>query len=89
MRKQLFSIHLFMLNRIGPPLIYPLKSPVFIGGSEDEWLKSTLHHPSIMQGINAEPLTNRVGGTLYGSHVRANHFVFDEIRRNCFCVICR
>ena len=23
----------------------------------DEWLKSTLHHPSIMQGINAEPLT--------------------------------
>jgi len=57
MRKQLFSIHLFMLNRIGPPLIYPLKSPVFIGGSGDEWLKSTLHHPSIMQGINAEPLT--------------------------------
>ena len=56
MRKQLFSIHLFMLNRIGPP-IYPLKSPVFIGGSGDEWLKSTLHHPSIMQGINAEPLT--------------------------------
>ena len=47
----------FMLSRIGPPLIYPLKSPVFIGGSEDEWLKSTLHHPSIMQGINAEPLT--------------------------------
>ncbi len=46
MRKQLFSIHLFMLNRIGPPLIYPLKSPVFIGVSEDEWLKSTLHHPS-------------------------------------------
>ena len=46
MRKQLFSIHLFMLNRIGPPLIYPLKSPVFIGGSGDEWLKSTLHHPS-------------------------------------------
>ena len=39
------------------PLIYPLKSPVFIGVSEDEWLKSTLHHPSIMQGINAEPLT--------------------------------
>ena len=39
------------------PLIYPLKSPVFIGGSGDEWLKSTLHHPSIMQGINAEPLT--------------------------------
>ena len=38
-------------------LIYPLKSPVFIGGSGDEWLKSTLHHPSIMQGINAEPLT--------------------------------
>ena len=58
MRKLLFSIHLFMLNRIGPPpLIYPLKSPVFIGGSGDEWLKSTLHHPSIMQGINAEPLT--------------------------------
>ena len=57
MRKQLFSIHFFMLNRIGPPLIYPLKSPVFIGVSEDEWLKSTLHHPSIMQGINAEPLT--------------------------------
>ena len=58
MRKQLFSIHLFMLNRIGPPpLIYPLKSPVFIGGSGDEWLKSILHHPSIMQGINAEPLT--------------------------------
>ena len=58
MRKQLFSIHLFMLNRIGPPpLIYPLKSPVFIGGSGDEWLKSTLHHPSIMQGINAESLT--------------------------------
>ena len=58
MRKQLFSIHLFMLNRIGPPpLIYPLKSPLFIGGSGDEWLKSTLHHPSIMQGINAEPLT--------------------------------
>ena len=58
MRKQLFSIHLFMLNRIGPPpLIYPLKSPVFIGSSGDEWLKSTLHHPSIMQGINAEPLT--------------------------------
>ena len=46
MRKQLFSIHLFMLNRIGPPLIYPLKSPVFIGVSEDEWLKSPLHHPS-------------------------------------------
>ena len=39
------------------PLIYPLKSPVFIGSSGDEWLKSTLHHPSIMQGINAEPLT--------------------------------
>ena len=39
------------------PLIYPLKSPVFIGVSEDEWLKSALHHPSIMQGINAEPLT--------------------------------
>ena len=57
MRKQLFSIHLFMLNRIGSPLIYLLKSPVFIGGSGDEWLKSTLHHPSIMQGINAEPLT--------------------------------
>ena len=46
MHKQLFSIHLFMLNRIGPPLIYPLKSPVFIGVSEDEWLKFTLHHPS-------------------------------------------
>ena len=58
MCKQLFSIHLFMLNRIGPPpLIYPLKSPVFIGVSEDEWLKSTLHLSSIMQGINAEPLT--------------------------------
>ena len=56
MRKQLFSIHLFMLNRIGPPHL-SLEIPVFIGGSEDEWLKSTLHHPSIMQGINAEPLT--------------------------------
>ena len=57
MRKQLFSIHLFMLNRIGPPPPHlSLEIPVFIGGSEDEWLKSTLHHPSIMQGINAEPL---------------------------------
>ena len=46
MRKQLFSIHLFMLNRIGPPLIYPLKSPVFIGVPEGEGCKSTLHHPS-------------------------------------------
>ena len=27
-------------------LIYPLKSPVFICGSGDEWLKSPLHHPS-------------------------------------------
>ena len=44
-------------NWSNPPFIYPLKSPVFIGVSEDEWLKSTLHHPSIMQGINAEPLT--------------------------------
>ena len=57
MRKQLYSIHLFMLNRIGPPPHLSLEIPVFIGVSEDEWLKSTLHHPSIMQGINAEPLT--------------------------------
>ena len=57
MRKQLFSIHLSCYPELVHPLIYPLKSPVFIGGSGDEWLKSTLHHPSIMQGINAEPLT--------------------------------
>ena len=50
----------FHVKQNWSPLIYPLKSPVFIGGSGDEWLKSpliTLHHPSIMQGINAEPLT--------------------------------
>ena len=28
------------------PFIYPLESPVFIGVSEVEWYKSTLHHPS-------------------------------------------
>ena len=47
----------FHVKQNWSPLIYPLKSPVFIGGSGDGWLKSTLHHPSIMQGINAEPLT--------------------------------
>ena len=47
----------FHVKQNWSPLIYPLKSPAFIGGSGDEWLKSTLHHPSIMQGINAEPLT--------------------------------
>ena len=47
----------FHVKQNWSPLIYPLKFPVFIGVSEDEWLKSTLHHPSIMQGINAEPLT--------------------------------
>ena len=88
MRKQLFSIHLFMLNRIGPPPHLSLEIPCVYRVSGDEWLKSTLHHPSIMQGINGSRLPNRVSGTLYGSYVRANHFVFDEIRRNCFCVIC-
>ena len=57
MRKQLFSIHFFMLNRIGPPPHLSLEIPCVYRVSEDEWLKSTLHHPSIMQGINAEPLT--------------------------------
>ena len=41
MRKQLFSIHLSCYPELVHPLIYPLKSPVFIGGSGDEWLKST------------------------------------------------
>ena len=57
MRKQLFSIHLFMLNRIGPPPHLSLEIPCVYRVSGDEWLKSTLHHPSIMQGINVEPLT--------------------------------
>ena len=53
----IFNSSFHVKQNCSTPLIYPLKSPVFIGGSEDEWLKSTLHHPSIMQGINAEPLT--------------------------------
>ena len=47
-------------------------------------VKISLHLPSIMQGINAEPLTKSGKRTLCGSHVRAKHLVFDEIRRNCF-----
>ena len=53
----IFNSSFHVKQNWSPPLIYPLRSPVFIGVSEDEWLKFTLHHPSIMQGINAEPLT--------------------------------
>ena len=34
------------LRKYPSPFIFSLESPVFIGGSEGEGCKSTLHHPS-------------------------------------------
>ena len=84
MRKQLFSIHLFMLNRIGPPPHLSLEIPCVYRVSGDEWLKSTLHHPSIMQGINAEPLTKSGKRNSVWLSCYSESFCFNKIRRNCF-----